>query len=138
MHLYFTCTLDMFPLVHLRLSSHTSRFPIAVFYTGCFARGRLCRQIHLSSRRFSAVTGTSTFDMSSGSRTSKKEGQTPSIPRPSSSLIVINDKNEVLMVQRNPDSRSFAGAHVRTYINLILPYSCSSVFVSIGISWRKL
>ncbi|KAL5532883.1 hypothetical protein ACEPAF_4657 [Sanghuangporus sanghuang] len=33
-------------------------------------------------------------------------------PRPSASLIVVNSENEVLMVQRDLDSRSFAGAHV--------------------------
>jgi len=36
----------------------------------------------------------------------------PSVPRPSASLIVVNDNNEILLVQRNPKSRSFAGAHV--------------------------
>ncbi|KAM6496769.1 NUDIX domain containing protein [Amanita muscaria] len=33
-------------------------------------------------------------------------------PRPSASLIVVNERNEVLMVQRNPAARSFGGAHV--------------------------
>lgn len=31
------------------------------------------------------------------------------VPRPSASLVIINDRNEILMVQRNPESRSFAG-----------------------------
>ncbi|KAF8525072.1 NUDIX domain-containing protein [Hysterangium stoloniferum] len=35
-----------------------------------------------------------------------------SVPRISSSLIVINDQNRVLMVERNPNSKSFAGAYV--------------------------
>ncbi|KAJ7940199.1 NUDIX hydrolase domain-like protein [Mycena leptocephala] len=33
-------------------------------------------------------------------------------PRPSASLVVINSRNEVLFVQRNPEARSFAGVHV--------------------------
>lgn len=36
----------------------------------------------------------------------------PAEPRLSASLVVINDRNEVLLVQRNPQARSFAGAHV--------------------------
>ncbi|EJD02242.1 uncharacterized protein FOMMEDRAFT_134824 [Fomitiporia mediterranea MF3/22] len=36
----------------------------------------------------------------------------PSPPRPSASLIVVNAKNEILMVQRHTESRSFGGAHV--------------------------
>ncbi|KIY66316.1 hypothetical protein CYLTODRAFT_423532 [Cylindrobasidium torrendii FP15055 ss-10] len=33
-------------------------------------------------------------------------------PRPSASLVVINARNEVLLVHRNPKASSFAGAHV--------------------------
>ncbi|KAI5822826.1 hypothetical protein K523DRAFT_358100 [Schizophyllum commune Tattone D] len=33
-------------------------------------------------------------------------------PRPSASIAVINARNEVLLVQRNPKTRSFAGVHV--------------------------
>ncbi|KAF9642649.1 hypothetical protein BDM02DRAFT_3105414 [Thelephora ganbajun] len=40
------------------------------------------------------------------------KGAGPSVPRPSASLIVVNDRNEILLVQRNPKSRSFAGVHV--------------------------
>ncbi|KAH8117063.1 NUDIX domain-containing protein [Phellopilus nigrolimitatus] len=46
------------------------------------------------------------------STTSKTKPASESAPRPSASLIVVNALNEVLMVQRNLDSRSFAGAHV--------------------------
>ena len=46
------------------------------------------------------------------SASSATNGAGPSVPRPSASLIVINDRNEILLVQRNPKSRSFAGAHV--------------------------
>ncbi|KZT69794.1 hypothetical protein DAEQUDRAFT_726103 [Daedalea quercina L-15889] len=38
--------------------------------------------------------------------------ETPSTPRKSASVIVVNSQNEVLLVQRNPKSQSFAGAHV--------------------------
>ncbi|KAJ4475690.1 hypothetical protein J3R30DRAFT_3501923 [Lentinula aciculospora] len=36
----------------------------------------------------------------------------PPVPRPSASLVIINERNEVLMVQRNPHASSFAGATV--------------------------
>jgi len=36
----------------------------------------------------------------------------PSSPRQSASVIIVNPQNEVLLVQRNPKSQSFAGAHV--------------------------
>ncbi|KAH9005309.1 NUDIX domain-containing protein [Lactarius hatsudake] len=34
------------------------------------------------------------------------------VPRPSASLVVLNDKNEVLLVHRNPNATAFAGMHV--------------------------
>jgi len=46
------------------------------------------------------------------SASSFTNGAGPFVPRPSASLIVINDRNEILLVQRNPKTRSFAGAHV--------------------------
>ncbi|KAF8205753.1 NUDIX hydrolase domain-like protein [Mycena galopus ATCC 62051] len=36
----------------------------------------------------------------------------PPTPRPSASLVIINGRNEVLFVHRNPEARSFAGVHV--------------------------
>ncbi|KAH9001122.1 NUDIX domain-containing protein [Lactarius akahatsu] len=33
-------------------------------------------------------------------------------PRPSASLVVLNDRNEVLLVHRNPNATAFAGMHV--------------------------
>ncbi|KAI0362460.1 hypothetical protein OH77DRAFT_1515702 [Trametes cingulata] len=36
----------------------------------------------------------------------------PAIPRPSASVIVVNPQNEILLVHRNPKSKSFANAHV--------------------------
>ncbi|KAF8880249.1 hypothetical protein CPB85DRAFT_1221402 [Mucidula mucida] len=36
----------------------------------------------------------------------------PAVPRPSASLVVINERNEVLLVHRNPKASTFAGVHV--------------------------
>ncbi|TFK54645.1 hypothetical protein OE88DRAFT_1731961 [Heliocybe sulcata] len=36
----------------------------------------------------------------------------PAIPRPSASAIVVNERNEILFVQRNPKARSFGGTYV--------------------------
>ncbi|KAF8621888.1 hypothetical protein AX15_007441 [Amanita polypyramis BW_CC] len=36
----------------------------------------------------------------------------PAAPRSSASLIVVNQRNEILLVHRNPEARSFAGVHV--------------------------
>lgn len=33
-------------------------------------------------------------------------------PRLSASLVLVNSYNEILLVQRNPQARSFAGQHV--------------------------
>jgi len=38
----------------------------------------------------------------------------PQIPRPSASLIIVNARNEVLLVHRNPQARHFGGVHVRS------------------------
>lgn len=43
---------------------------------------------------------------------SSSAAKTPSVPRPSASLILLNRSFEVLLVQRNPKGSSFAGAHV--------------------------
>lgn len=55
-------------------------------------------------------------------------------PRPSASLIVIDRQNRVLMVERNPNSKSFAGAYVRSTYGLIHTYA----HIYTGIPWRKL
>ncbi|KAH6899478.1 NUDIX domain-containing protein [Coprinopsis sp. MPI-PUGE-AT-0042] len=36
----------------------------------------------------------------------------PPIPRPSASLVIVNHRNEVLLVQRNPKATAFGGFHV--------------------------
>ncbi|KAJ7685593.1 NUDIX hydrolase domain-like protein [Mycena polygramma] len=56
----------------------------------------------LGSPRLSLFMSTSTSPAS----------RVPSTPRPSASLVIINSRNEVLFVQRNPEARSFAGVHV--------------------------
>lgn len=40
------------------------------------------------------------------------EKKTPAVPRPSASLVVVNPRNEILVVHRNPKSSAFAGMHV--------------------------
>ncbi len=47
-----------------------------------------------------------------GEQGSAKARPMPAIPRPSASVIVVNSQNEILLVQRNPKSNSFANAHV--------------------------
>lgn len=37
-------------------------------------------------------------------------------PRPSASLIIINARNEILLVRRNPKATAFGGMHVRVYL----------------------
>lgn len=34
------------------------------------------------------------------------------VPRPSASLVVVNERNEILLVHRNPEASSFGGMHV--------------------------
>lgn len=49
------------------------------------------------------------FNMSTGSSSAVN---TPLTPRPSASLVIVNGRNEILLVQRNPKARFFAGVHV--------------------------
>ena len=37
----------------------------------------------------------------------------PPTPRPSASLVIINERNEILLVRRNPKATAFGGMHVR-------------------------
>ncbi|KAI0748573.1 NUDIX domain-containing protein [Daedaleopsis nitida] len=46
------------------------------------------------------------------SSSESKQRAAPAIPRPSATVIVVNSRNEILLVHRNPKSTSFAGAHV--------------------------
>ena len=61
---------------------------------------------------------------------------TPAVPRPSASLILVNARNEILLVHRNPRSSTFAGMHVsETYVHSRASYltsllRCSRVVIS--------
>jgi hypothetical protein len=39
----------------------------------------------------------------------------PPTPRPSASLVIVNERNEILLVRRNPKAVAFGGMHVRVY-----------------------
>ncbi|KAK1220409.1 hypothetical protein PQX77_016839 [Marasmius sp. AFHP31] len=44
--------------------------------------------------------------------TSKPQSSAVQVPRPSATLVVVNERNEVLLVQRNPHASAFAGVTV--------------------------
>jgi 8-oxo-dGTP pyrophosphatase MutT (NUDIX family) len=50
-----------------------------------------------------------------GMRTRAESTKPAPVPRPSASLIVVNKRNEVLLVHRNPKATSYGGAHVSTH-----------------------
>lgn len=58
------------------------------------------------------------------------------VPRPSASVIIVNSRNEVLLVHRNPEARHFGGVHV------CIPHLSTAYFIldipTLGVSWRKL
>lgn len=58
------------------------------------------------------------------------------IPRPSATLIIVNPRNEVLMVQRNPEARHFAGVTVSSTHSLVFK-NISNTVPSLGISRGK-
>ena len=62
-------------------------------------------------------------------------GSQPSKPRLSASLIVINSKNEVLLVCRTPGEVIYAGAHVSAFTDIL---AASNINPSEGISRGKL
>ena len=47
------------------------------------------------------------------SPTSSLASSTPPTPRPSASLVIVNERNEILLVRRNPKAAAFGGMHVR-------------------------
>ncbi|KAJ3997293.1 hypothetical protein F5050DRAFT_1753155 [Lentinula boryana] len=74
---------------------------------------------NLPHKRFSSVHSSfliaknrSQTQRMSMSLTSSNQASAPPTPRPSASLVIINERNEVLMVQRNPQASSFAGVTV--------------------------
>ncbi len=93
----------------------------------CCRRSRFSPSLSLSCR----ATSTKSPPMPPPSNTPKK----PSEPRPSASVILINEHNEVLMVQRNPQSKSFAGAHVSLKTpssNICSPYCIGRGLLATG------
>ncbi|KAF8163429.1 NUDIX hydrolase domain-like protein [Crassisporium funariophilum] len=46
------------------------------------------------------------------STTTRKVPSTPPVPRLSASLVVVNERNEILLVHRNPKASAFGGMHV--------------------------
>lgn len=50
---------------------------------------------------------------STGSCFPNLENSSPPTPRPSASLVLVNERNEILLVRRNPKAVAFGGMHVR-------------------------
>ena len=67
----------------------------------------------LNSRPHSPILGVMSTAASS-SKVSPPETKQPPFPRPSASLVIINPRNEVLLVQRNPKASAFGGMQVRS------------------------
>ena len=115
---------------HYRPAANATQMPLSV------------PELHLVSRRLSLFRRTLAGETSAprshsrftSSATTPGQGRTSiampstvvSTPRQSASVIVVNPQNEVLLVQRNPKSQSFAGAHVR--------YSSSTLFTGASVS----
>ncbi|KAI0807690.1 hypothetical protein C8Q74DRAFT_1188751 [Fomes fomentarius] len=53
----------------------------------------------------------SSSDANGGGPKQRQRAQ-PAVPRPSATVVVVNARNEILLVHRNPKSTSFANAHV--------------------------
>ena len=56
------------------------------------------------------------MSFSSPGSSSPAASSSPPTPRPSASLIIINERNEILLVRRNPKATIFGGMHVRVYL----------------------
>lgn len=66
----------------------------------CYIRGHYLRRDAAQSRR--------PFITAMSSKSTKQ----PAEPRPSASVVVVNERNEILLVQRNPQARHFGGVTV--------------------------
>lgn len=109
-------------LVGANVSWHTRVFPSdcigsEVFYTRCFCR--LVEPIqngHMycthKEPKVRGVTSIMRVLRVHSIRYLQTMAATPVPPRPSASLVVLNARNEVLLVHRNPKATSFAGMHV--------------------------
>lgn len=78
---------------------------------------RIGRTIPLAVRHLPRAHSRSTRAMSSSSDANgggpkQRQRAQPAVPRPSATVIVVNARNEILLVHRNPKSTSFANAHV--------------------------
>ncbi|KAH6873663.1 hypothetical protein BKA70DRAFT_1352377 [Coprinopsis sp. MPI-PUGE-AT-0042] len=65
-----------------------------------------------SLRLFSNSSSTQDMSQQSASTSAAAGKAVPPIPRPSASLVIVNHRNEVLLVQRNPKATAFGGFHV--------------------------
>lgn len=45
--------------------------------------------------------------------------KTQLVPRPSASLVIVNERNEILLVHRNPQARHFGGVHVGAIASVV-------------------
>lgn len=96
----WTLSASMTPLLRLGYT----RGPVARTQRTSLATTRaVCSQLR---RRFQSIRTMSTAKASA-------DRPAPAVPRPSATVIVLNSRNEILLVQRNPKSKSFANAHVR-------------------------
>ncbi|KAF8201778.1 NUDIX hydrolase domain-like protein [Pholiota molesta] len=69
-------------------------------------------RLHLPSRLVSDGAQTCNTLRRFVSSSSPMASSTVPVPRPSASLVVVNERNEVLLVHRNPKASSFGGMHV--------------------------
>ena len=77
---------------------------------------------HLSSRALSLNTSPKFCGLLRLQRTMTSSPQIASpTPRPSASLVVVNDCNEILLVHRNPKATSFGGMHVGLWLLVLWP-----------------
>jgi hypothetical protein len=56
----------------------------------------------------------------------------PAPPKPSASLVIVNGKNEVLLIHRNPNIKSFGGVHVSK-----LSVFLRAIFLSFRVTFRS-
>lgn len=76
------------------------------------------------TRSQSTNTSMSEHKTASGDSTRRPE---PAKPRLSASILLLNAKNEILMIQRTKESRTFSGMHV-SFILLRVPWSSQTSF----------
>jgi len=75
-------------------------------------RSFLCRSI-LSSNSKPLSLGTMSRPQTTSAKVGAGTKPRDQTPRPSASLVIINDRDEILLVQRNMQASAFAGVTVR-------------------------